>query len=130
MANWSTFFTQLLAAFGIYSPIDRPVVQPVISPINDNPFNPGSDDSSIIFVDDCDDDLEDLVKESLLKCGLSIELLDMLSTKIIGGSDTLINENPWQLSLQRRSAFGFSHFCGGSLIHPQWVITAAHCLEW
>nr|XP_013798177.1 PREDICTED: chymotrypsin-like protease CTRL-1 [Apteryx mantelli mantelli] len=46
------------------------------------------------------------------------------SEKIINGQNAVPGSWPWQVSLQTRSG---SHFCGGSLISENWVITAAHC---
>ncbi|CAG2106854.1 unnamed protein product, partial [Medioppia subpectinata] len=65
------------------------------------------------------------------KCGLPANMTRMSGTRIVGGVDVSISDYPWQVSLQRWSPiFGSTHFCGGSLIHPKWVMTAAHCLEW
>ncbi|RKH19277.1 peptidase S1 [Corallococcus praedator] len=46
--------------------------------------------------------------------------------EIVGGSATTITENPWQVSLQ---SSGGSHFCGGSIINENWILTAQHCVN-
>lgn len=45
-------------------------------------------------------------------------------SNIIGGS-TSVSPYSWMVSIQNESG----HFCGGVLIHEQFVLTAAHCLE-
>uniref|UniRef100_A0A8C4KYR3 Ovochymase 2 (gene/pseudogene) n=1 Tax=Equus asinus asinus TaxID=83772 RepID=A0A8C4KYR3_EQUAS len=45
-------------------------------------------------------------------------------SRIVGGSQVEKGSYPWQVSLKRRQ----KHICGGTIISPQWVITAAHCV--
>lgn len=45
--------------------------------------------------------------------------------KIVGGGPASMGERPWMTSLQ----WDGEHFCGASLIAPDWVLTAAHCVE-
>ncbi|MEM9304306.1 MAG: serine protease, partial [Pseudomonadota bacterium] len=44
--------------------------------------------------------------------------------KIVGGGPASLGQQRWITSLQY---FG-EHFCGGALIAPDWVLTAAHCV--
>ncbi|XP_067105520.1 chymotrypsin A-like [Osmerus mordax] len=45
--------------------------------------------------------------------------------RIVNGEEAVLHSWPWQVSLQDYAGF---HFCGGSLITENWVITAAHCV--
>eukprot|EP00095_Tigriopus_kingsejongensis_P009897 maker-scaffold470_size172058-snap-gene-0.30 protein:Tk09897 transcript:maker-scaffold470_size172058-snap-gene-0.30-mRNA-1 annotation:"transmembrane protease serine 9-like" len=47
------------------------------------------------------------------------------SFKIIDGTDAPIHAFPWLVSLN----YNGEHFCGGSLINQNTVITAAHCMD-
>ncbi|XP_014845861.1 PREDICTED: transmembrane protease serine 6 isoform X2 [Poecilia mexicana] len=69
---------------------------------------------------ECDSvtDCPDASDENRCECGLR-----QFSTRIVGGSDALEGEWPWQTSLQVRG----THICGGALISSQWVASAAHC---
>lgn len=47
--------------------------------------------------------------------------------RIVGGNASSPRQWPWQVSLQ----FQGHHLCGGSVITPVWIVTAAHCVyEW
>uniref|UniRef100_A0A8C8AVN7 Ovochymase 2 n=1 Tax=Otus sunia TaxID=257818 RepID=A0A8C8AVN7_9STRI len=47
-----------------------------------------------------------------------------LFTRIVGGNQVKQGSHPWQVSLKRRQ----KHFCGGTIVSAQWVVTAAHCV--
>ncbi|XP_029360174.1 trypsin-2-like isoform X4 [Echeneis naucrates] len=44
--------------------------------------------------------------------------------RIVGGYQCEVHSQPWQVSLN----IGY-HFCGGSLINNQWIVSAAHCWQ-
>ena len=46
--------------------------------------------------------------------------------RIVGGVTATKHSWPWQAMLMTKSK---SQFCGGTLVHPNWVVTAAHCVE-
>ncbi|KFP34539.1 Ovochymase-2, partial [Colius striatus] len=63
------------------------------------------------------------------KCGQKVQEANPWSyfnlfTRIVGGNQVKQGSHPWQVSLKRRQ----KHFCGGTIVSAQWVVTAAHCI--
>ncbi|XP_076227354.1 transmembrane protease serine 9 [Nomia melanderi] len=56
--------------------------------------------------------------------GFPVSLID---PQIVGGTEAVPGTSPWQVSLQW-GIYTYSHFCGGSIINSQWVLTAGHCV--
>ncbi|XP_026182640.1 ovochymase-1 isoform X2 [Mastacembelus armatus] len=48
-----------------------------------------------------------------------------MQTRIIGGQEAWPHSWPWQVSIQ----FAWVSACGGAIIGPTWVISAAHCFR-
>ena len=44
-------------------------------------------------------------------------------SRIVGGYEAVPGSWPWQAYLKWKGSFT----CGGTLIHPQWVLSAGHC---
>lgn len=51
------------------------------------------------------------------------------SLRVVGGTATTAEKWPWQVYLTVPHGGGNFGLCGGSLIAPRWVLTAAHCLN-
>ncbi|XP_030624970.1 trypsin [Chanos chanos] len=54
---------------------------------------------------------------------LAVTIRDTLSQRIIGGQEVM----PYSIKYQTSIQYNGRHYCGGTLISPQWVVSAAHC---
>ncbi len=48
--------------------------------------------------------------------------------QIVGGKPAVPGAWPWMVSVQTFTTPDYVYFCGGALVAPNWVLTAAHCV--
>lgn len=70
-------------------------------------------------------------QKSLLRQAVERYQTSDKGTRIVGGSSASWANNKWQVALvyAKDSNNARAQFCGGSIVAPGWVITAAHCID-
>ncbi|KAM9253032.1 transmembrane protease serine 2 [Dugong dugon] len=67
--------------------------------------------------------LKKVVSLRCIECGVTTKVTR--ESRIVGGKNASLGDWPWQVSLNVQGV----HVCGGSIITPEWIVTAAHCVE-
>ncbi|XP_074619287.1 uncharacterized protein LOC141878299 isoform X2 [Acropora palmata] len=80
---------------------------------------------SVVAIDGYGSPFQSTVLQAKTDEGAVCGMRPTSSTLIVGGTVAPINSWPWQALLRTRDG---RQFCGGSLIKPEWVLTATHCV--
>jgi len=61
-------------------------------------------------------------------CGTTVHSANRITSRIVNGDKADISSNPWMVQVSMMVNETHLSRCGGSIINPEYVLTAAHCM--